>query len=163
MREFMTIGNFIFLIMFIGAIFAAVKFGGKQYIFNAIYQLMVQAEIELGNGKGEEKLFRVLDLYDKSINSLPSIPKFTLKILFSKKKIINYIEKLVSQINIYFRNHYIENTESKIEVIDKFKNKALNVEFFGDKTLVSNSQIENIADDLKGGILNGDGKVYARL
>ena len=162
MREFITIGNFIFLVIFIGAIFAAVKFGGKQYIFNAIYQLMVQAEIELGNGKGEEKLFRVLDLYDKSINSLPSIPKFILKALFSKGKIIKYIEKLVSQINIYFRNYYIKNTESKIGVIEEFKKKALSVEFFGDKTLTSNSQIEGIADDLKGEILSGEGKVYAR-
>jgi len=148
--SFLTLGNLGFLVIVIVGIFGAIKFGGKQFIINAVYKLMVQAETELGSGEGEAKLERALSLYDNLISSLPSIPRFILKALFPKSKIISYIEKLVHSINTHFRSHYVQEVESKVEIIDKFKNKALEISYFDNKDIVGNGQIEGIAEDLKG-------------
>lgn len=75
----------------------------KAIVVSVISALMTQVEQYLGSGKGQEKLEKVLQEYNKFVEKLPFITKLLVKTFFSEAKIRNIIEDLIPQVNNLFK------------------------------------------------------------
>jgi hypothetical protein len=75
----------------------------KAIVIAALQALITQVEQYLGSGKGQEKLDKVLQEYNKFVEKLPFITKLLVKTFFSEAKIRNIIEDLIPQVNNLFK------------------------------------------------------------
>ena len=153
--EFLTLGNIVTGVILIGILVLVIKAFGWKWALKAIWELMEEFELILGRNSGPMKLVSVIQAYAKKVDGKPSLVKFILRKFITEKNVKSIIEKFVPAINAKFCNVHMENTKSKIAIIDKIKDMAIAREYGGDHNITGNQTIEEISDQVKG-------EVYAR-
>lgn len=145
-----------------------IKKVGLAIIKPIIQGFMEEMEVKyIQSGLGKLKLEGVIDKYYGYLDKLPRISKFILKAFFKKEDIINLIESLVPKINQMIKNALELDKNALIETLKSFKNslfdKAINMDFNGDKNLISNEQLIDLSQKMNLNDDNGYVQAFAKI